>query len=196
MFSQSARQGIAVLMASFVMVLKRETSTLRQSHKLQFNINWFHIWRGWLRYGDHHLCQMWFGSDERSSRHVRATYTGTVTFNSLFYSSTELQPIPENRFSRTIAPKTRSGVRKTHSGMRNVHYSNIQGYFTLKTFLKLVGMGNYQPNKIWNNFETVRNTRNMSMTHNYETGVALSESVMKTCVRRTLAENSRWRQAI
>jgi len=48
-------------------------------------------------------------------------------------------------------------------------------------------------NKMSNNFETVRDTRNMSMNHDYETGVALSDSVNKTCVKRPLAEKSRWR---
>jgi len=54
-------------------------------------------------------------------------------------------------------------------------------------------MGNYQQNKISNNFETVRDTRNMSMNYDYGTGVALSDSVNKTCVIRLLAEKSRWR---
>jgi len=44
-----------------------------------------------------------------------------------------------------------------------------------------------------NNSETVRETRNMSMNHDYETGVALSDSVSNTCVKRPLAEESRWR---
>jgi len=44
-----------------------------------------------------------------------------------------------------------------------------------------------------NNSETVRDTRNMSMNHDYETGVALSDSVNKTCMKRPLAEKSRWR---
>jgi len=47
-----------------------------------------------------------------------------------------------------------------------------------------------------NNFETVRDTRNMSMNHDYETGVSLSESVNKTCVKRRLAEKSRWRHVL
>jgi len=47
-----------------------------------------------------------------------ATYTGTVTFCFIvffvlfLYSSTQLQPIPVNQISRTIAQKTRSGVRR------------------------------------------------------------------------------------
>jgi len=51
-----------------------------------------------------------FVSDPMSGRDVPwggATYTGPVTF----YSSTELQPIPVNQCSRTLAQKTQSGVR-------------------------------------------------------------------------------------
>jgi len=41
-----------------------------------------------------------------------------------------------------------------------------------------------------NNSETVRDTRNMSINQDYKTGVALSDSVNKTCVKRSLAEKS------
>jgi len=42
--SQAARQGLALLIASAVVVLKHETSTLRQfTTKAQFYINWFQI---------------------------------------------------------------------------------------------------------------------------------------------------------
>jgi len=44
--SQAARQGLAVLMASAVVVLKHETSTLCQ--KAQFISIDFKIWRGRL----------------------------------------------------------------------------------------------------------------------------------------------------
>jgi len=43
-----------------------------------------------------------------------------------------------------------------------------------------------------NNSETVRDMRNVSINHYYETGVALSDSVNKTCVKRPPAEKSRW----
>jgi len=113
---------IAVLMASAIVVLKHETSTLRQSHNsISIDLT--------LGMGDyvrvcHQPCQIWFGSNERSLRHVGVAYTGTscdwfFIFSDL-YSSTELQPIPVNQFTRTIAQKTRSGVRKTLLGMRNV----------------------------------------------------------------------------
>jgi len=70
--------------------------------------------------------------------------------------------------------------------------SEIWGCFTLtlKTPIKLVGM---DQNKMSNNSETVRDTRNVSMNHDYEIGVALSDSVNKTCVKRPLADKSRWR---
>jgi len=42
-----------------------------------------------------------------------------------------------------------------------------------------------------NNFETVRGTLNISMNHDYETGVALLDSVNVNCVKRSLAEKSR-----
>jgi len=35
-------------------------------------------------------------------------------------------------------------------------------------------------NKMLNNSETVRDTRNMSINHDYETGIALSDYVNKT----------------
>jgi len=44
-----------------------------------------------------------------------------------------------------------------------------------------------------NNFETVRDTRNMSKNDNYETEVALSDSGNKYCVNRPLEEDWRWR---
>jgi len=39
-------------------------------------------------------------------------------------------------------------------------------------------------NKLSNNSETARDTPNMSTNHDYETGVAFSDSVNKTCVKR------------
>jgi len=43
-------------------------------------------------------------------------------------------------------------------------------------------------NKMSNNSETVKD---ISMNHDHETGVALSDSVKKTCMKRPLAEKSR-----
>jgi len=46
-------------------------------------------------------------------------------------------------------------------------------------------------NKMSNNSETVGDVRNVSMNHDYETGVALSDSINKTRVKCPLAEKSR-----
>jgi len=45
-----------------------------------------------------------------------------------------------------------------------------------------------------NNFETVRDTRNMSKNHDYKTGVAHSDCVNQNCVKHRTAEKSQWRQ--
>jgi len=47
--------------------------------------------------------------------------------------------------------------------------------------------------KLWNNLENVRDNGNMSISHEYETRVALLDSVNKTCVKCFLVEKSRWR---
>jgi len=94
LISQAARQGLAVLMASASVVLKHETSTLRQRHNfisIDFkNLAW------WLRSWGHQPWQSWFGSDERSRRGVGSTYTGTVTFFILQQSFS--LSIPVNQF--------------------------------------------------------------------------------------------------
>jgi len=72
--------------------------------------------------------------------------------------------------------------------------SEIWGCFTLKTPLKLVGwaitsrntiiekLQNYKSqNPKLNNSETERDKGNMSINHDNETGVALSDAVNKTC---------------
>jgi len=83
-----------VLMASAVVVLKHETSTLRQSHNfisLDFKL-------GVGDYVREITSPDKVGSGPMSGRDATsATYTGPVT-----YSSTQLQPIPVNQFSRTI----------------------------------------------------------------------------------------------
>jgi len=104
-----------VLMASAVVVLKHEISTLRQRHnfisidfKFSVDDNVREV-----------TSSVKFGWDPMSGRDATwgATYTGPVTY---FYASTKLQPIPVIQCSRTIAQKTQSGVRKTLFGMRNV----------------------------------------------------------------------------
>jgi len=69
--------GLAVLMASALLVLKHETSTLRQSH----NFISIDLTFGVGDYGREVTspAKFWFGSDERSRRHVGGTYTGPVT---------------------------------------------------------------------------------------------------------------------
>jgi len=61
-----------------------ETWNLNPSLKAQFFINWLQILREWLNSGGHQPRQSWFGSDVRSRRHVRSTYTGTVTYVFVF----------------------------------------------------------------------------------------------------------------
>jgi len=68
--------------------------------------------------------------------------------------------------------------------------SEIVGCLTLKTPPKI---GRKRQNKMSNNSETVRDMRNVPMNHDYKTGVTLSDSVNKTCVKRSLTEKSRWR---
>jgi len=63
-------------MASAVVVLKREISTLRQSH----NCISIHFIFGVGDYVREATSPTKFGSDERSRRHVRARYTGLVSF--------------------------------------------------------------------------------------------------------------------
>jgi len=109
------RKALAVLMASAVVVLKHANpSTLRQRHNLHQLIS--------------NLEQViTLGRSSNLTKLVRVwraveTPRGVNTYGYCFflYSSTDLQPIPVNQFSRTIAQKTRSGVRKTPFWMRNV----------------------------------------------------------------------------
>jgi len=98
------------------------------------------------------------------------------------------EPIVAHNCSKTL-----SGVRKTLLGMRNVLFWNL-GVFYPKNTPK-IGWNRQLPakNKMSNNSETARDTRNMLMNHDLETWVALSDFVNKTCVKRPLAEKSRWR---
>jgi len=115
---QAARQGLAVLMASAVVVLKHEHQPFAKGtilYQLISHLAWL-ITLGRLPALPKLVRIRWAVKPSHG-----ATYTGPVTFFSLFfYSSTELQPIPVNHFSCTIAQKTLFGVRKTLVGMRNV----------------------------------------------------------------------------
>jgi len=105
--SQAARQGLALLMASAVVVLKHDTSTLRQRH----NFTSIDFTFGVSDYVREVTSPDNVGSGPMSGRDATwgATYTGTVTFLIVFsfvlfiYSSTEPQPMPVNQFSRTIS---------------------------------------------------------------------------------------------
>jgi len=106
--------------------------------KSQFDINWFEIGVGdYVREVTSHVK---FGPDPMSGRdatwgqHIRVLWL--LIFCLFFYSSTELQPIPVNQFSRTVAQKTRSGIRKTLFGMRSVVLWNL-GVFHQKNTAKL-----------------------------------------------------------
>jgi len=131
--SQAARQGLAVLMASASLVLKHETSTLRQSHNF-ISID--------LKFGVSDNVRKVnsptkFGSDPISSRdatwgqHIRVLWLFFIIFIIFFfcflffYSLTELQPIPVIQFSRTMAQKTQFVVRKTLLGWEMCNSENM-----------------------------------------------------------------------
>jgi len=127
---------------------------------------------------------------------VGSTYTGTVTFFLNFKIC----------FVFTFFNKATAHIRKpilAHNSSKDaVWYKENPfgdeksvilkfGVFYPKNTPK-IGRNRQLPakNKMSNNSETVRETPNMSMNHDYETGVALSDSINKTCVKRPLAEKS------
>jgi len=73
-------------MASAVVLLKHETSTLRQSHNL-ISIDFTFGVGDYVR---EVTSPTNFGSDERSIRHMGATYTRPVTFLFLFSSTNNI----------------------------------------------------------------------------------------------------------
>jgi len=110
--SQAARQGLAVLMASAVAVQKHETSNLRKGtilYQLFSNLAWM------ITLGRSPTLTKLVQVRQALETRRGANEYGYCDFL-FFYSSTELQPIPLNQFSRTMVQKTRSGVRKTHFG--------------------------------------------------------------------------------
>jgi len=115
------RQGLAVLMASTVVVLKHEISTLRQSHTfisidLTYGVSDYVIGR---LSALPNLVRIRWAVETPRGRNIYESCDFLIVF--LFFCSlTELRPIPMNQFSRAIAQKTRSGVRKTLLGIRNV----------------------------------------------------------------------------
>jgi len=135
---QAARHGLAELKLMASAVVVNSTSTLAKVTILYQLISYL----AWvITLGGYQPCKSWFGSNERSRRHVGATVLWRFIY---FYSSTELHPIPVNRFSHTIARKTRSGVRKALFGRDMCSYE-IWGCFTLNSPQKWVRMDNYQP---------------------------------------------------
>jgi len=142
--SQAARQGLAVLMASAVVVLKYVTSTLRKSHNfLSIDCKF-----GVGDYVREVTSPAKFGLDLMSGRDAtwEATYTGPVTF--LYYSSTELQPIAINQFSRTVAQNTRSGVR--NSWVCEGQHISVLANLTLSSFIWIIWLLRYIPLNICN----------------------------------------------
>jgi len=98
-------------MASAVVVLKHETSTLRQRHNFESIDFKFGVGNNVreVTNPDKVRSGPMRGQDATWGQHIY----GYCDFFLVLYSSTELQPIPGNQFSRKIAQKTRSGVRKT-----------------------------------------------------------------------------------
>jgi len=176
-------------MASAVVVLKHETSTFRRRHNF-ISIN--------FKVGvDERVREVTspdkFGSDPMSGRD--ATWEQHIRVLWLFYCFLF--------FNRATA-HTRNPI-VAHNSSNNAVWCKedpfwdekcvvvkFGGLLPPKTTLKWPGMGNYQAKKMSNNFETVRDTRNMSMNHDYETEVDLSDSVNKTYVKCPLAEKSLW----
>jgi len=104
-----------VTMASAVVVPKHETSTLRQRHNFisidfKFGVGDYAME---VTHPDKVGLGPMSGRDATWGQHIRVLWL-------FLYSSTELQPIPVKQFSRTIAQKTRSGIRKTLFWMRNL----------------------------------------------------------------------------
>jgi len=109
--SQAARQGLAVLMASSVVVLELVSSTLRKRQNF-ISID--------LTFGESDYVREVTSPDKDGSgpmsgrdatwgQHIRVMWL--FCFFLFFYSSTELKPIPVNQFSRTIAQKTLFGIK-------------------------------------------------------------------------------------
>jgi len=189
--SQAARQGLAVLMASALVVLKHETSTLRQRH----NFISIHFKFGVGDYVREVTSPAKFGSGPMSGRdatwrqHIRVLWPFCFVF--LFFNIATAhtrEPILAHNSS-----KDEVWCKEDSFGDEKCVILKF-GVFHPKNTPK-IGRNRQLPakNKMPNNSETIRDTRNMSMNHDYENGVALSDSVNKTCVKRPLPKKSRWR---
>jgi len=112
--SQAARQGLAVLLVSAVVVLKHDTSILCQSHNF-ISIDFKFGVGDYVREVTSPAKVVWIQWAVETPR--GGNVYGSYAFFAFFILQ---QPIPVNQSSHTIAQKTRSGVRKTLFGMINV----------------------------------------------------------------------------
>jgi len=127
-WSQAARQGLAVLMASALVVLKHETSTLRQRHNftsidLQFGVG---DYDREANNPDKVGSGPMSGRDAKWGQYIRVLW---LFFVFIFFN--KATAIPMNQFSCTKAQKKRSGVRKTLLEWEMCN-SEIWGCFTQK----------------------------------------------------------------
>jgi len=179
-------------MASAIVVLKHETSTLRLSHNNVFQSIWHLAWVITSR--SPALINLvirirWAVETPRG-----ATYTGMWLFLVflvfiLFFNRATAHT-PEPIFAHNSS-KDAVWCKEDPFGDEKCVILKFW-CFALKTPLQSEWVITSSQNKMSNNSETVRDTRNMSMNHDYETGVALSDSVNKTCVKTPLVEKSRW----
>jgi len=121
---------------------------------------------------------------------VRATYTGPVTFLFFLFFNRATAHTREPIFTHNSS-KDAVWCKEDPFGDEKSVVVKFGGCFTPKTPLKWSGMAITNQNKMSNNFETVRDMRNMTMYHDYEAGVALSDFVNETCVKYPLAKKSR-----
>jgi len=107
---------------------------------------WYLAWA--ITLGGYQPGQSWFGSDERSRRHVGPAYTGTVTFlNCIFIFFNRATAHTREPILAHNSSKDAIWCKEDPFRMRNVKFWNL-GVFNPKTPIKLVGIGNYQPK--WN----------------------------------------------
>jgi len=119
------------------------------------------------------------GRDTTWGQHIRV-----LTFLKFFNRATEehtREPIVAHNSSEDVV-----WCKEDPFWMRNVQLWNF-GVFLKHSYGSERAINS--PNKMLDKFEMVRDTRNMSMNHSHETGVALSDSVNKNCMKRPLAED-------
>jgi len=94
----------------------------------------------------------------------------------LIYSSTELQPMSVNSSKDAVLCLWYEKWIFVNCGSVLPERKSLNGSEWAIT----------SRNKMSNNLEMVKNTQNMSLNHAYETGVALSDSANKICVKRSI----------